>query len=271
MDLFKTFAMETPISEDEFKEMSKDDMVDKLFSEALKLFKRRMEHLVQVADPVIQQVYETQGKQYENILIPVTDGQKVYNISCNLKEAADTHSKIIEKQFEKAIILHTIDEEWKEHLRGMDDLRQSVQNASYENKDPLLIYKLESYNLFKTMIDTMNRKSASILMRGQIPVRQEPTEEERKLMAQRQAEQEAALRQMAEQSRRHLNLQHGESEQHEDMSRYADQKSPVNEVQTSNEPQSHPSPVRAEKRVGRNDPCPCGSGKKYKNCHGRGL
>jgi preprotein translocase subunit SecA len=271
MDLFKTFAMESPISDDEFKEMDKDQMVDKLFSEALKLFKRRMEHLVQVADPVIQQVFETQGQQYENILIPITDGQKVYNISCNLKEAAETHSKVIEKQFQKAIILHTIDEEWKEHLRGMDDLRQSVQNASYENKDPLLIYKLESYNLFKTMIDTMNRKSASILMRGQIPVRQEPTEEEKKQMAQRQAEQEAALRRMAEQSRQHLNLQHGEPEQHEDMSRYQAQKNPVDGIETTEPQQSHPAPVRAEKRVGRNDPCPCGSGKKYKNCHGKGL
>ena len=115
---------------------------------------------------------------YENIMIPITDGKRMYNVSCNLKEAYETESKAIVKSFQKSIVLHTIDEAWKEHLREMDELRHSVQNASYENKDPLLIYKLESYNLFKTMVDNMNRKTAAILMRGQIPVREEPTEEE---------------------------------------------------------------------------------------------
>ena len=214
------------MTEEEFKGQKPAQLVEKVFDEALKLFKRRMERMTQVANPVIKQVYEHQGAMYENIMIPVTDGQRMYNISCNLKEAYETESKAITKSFQKSIVLHTIDDAWKEHLREMDELRHSVQNASYENKDPLLIYKLESYNLFKTMVETMNRKTAAILMRGQIPVREEPTEK--------------------------------------------------SDLNGNNEMDTRPAqprqePVRAEKRVGRNDPCPCGSGKKYKNCHGQGL
>ena len=132
-----------------------------------------MEKMAQVADPVIKQVFESQGAMYENIMIPITDGKRMYNISCNLKEAYETDSRAIVKAFQKAITLHMIDESWKEHLREMDDLRQSVQNASYENKDPLLIYKLEAYNLFKVMVEEMNKKTVAVLMRGQIPVREE--------------------------------------------------------------------------------------------------
>ncbi|WP_293651187.1 preprotein translocase subunit SecA, partial [uncultured Parabacteroides sp.] len=192
LELFKTFAMESPFTEDEFKSMKATQLADKLFDTALQTFKRRMERMTQVANPVIKQVYEHQGAMYENILIPVTDGKRMYNVSCNLKEAYDTECKAITKAFQKSIVLHTIDEAWKEHLREMDELRHSVQNASYENKDPLLIYKLESYNLFKMMVDTMNRKTASILMRGQIPVREEPTEEQKQAMAQQQAAAAAA-------------------------------------------------------------------------------
>src|SRR5574344_2183911 len=148
-ELYKTFAMASPFSEDEFKSMKQSDLENKLFDAALTLFKRRMERMAQVADPVIKQVYENQGAMYENILIPITDGKKVYNIACNLKEAYETNSRALVRAFEKSILLHTIDEDWKEHLREMDELRQSVQNASYEQKDPLLIYKLESFSLFK--------------------------------------------------------------------------------------------------------------------------
>lgn len=268
LDLFKTFAMETPMTEEEFKGQKPAQLVEKVFDEALKLFKRRMERMTQVANPVIKQVYEHQGAMYENIMIPVTDGQRMYNISCNLKEAYETESKAITKSFQKSIVLHTIDDAWKEHLREMDELRHSVQNASYENKDPLLIYKLESYNLFKTMVETMNRKTAAILMRGQIPVREEPTEEEKRIMAQRQAEAEAAAA-----ARQRIQVQQAAPERRQDMSRYRTEKSDLN---GNNEMDTRPAqprqePVRAEKRVGRNDPCPCGSGKKYKNCHGQGL
>jgi preprotein translocase subunit SecA len=258
LELFRTFAMETPVTEEEFRELKSNQLTDKLFDEALQLFKRRMERLVQVANPVIKQVYETQGGQYENILIPITDGKRMYNISCNLKEAYDTESKAIGKAFQKSIILHTIDESWKEHLREMDELRHSVQNASYENKDPLLIYKLESYNLFKSMVDVMNKKTAGILMRGQIPVREE---------APGQAERRVDVRRAHEQKR-------------QDMSRYRTEKSDVADGGGDPLQQKPPTgpmqprqqvPIRVEKKVGRNDLCPCGSGKKYKNCHGKGL
>jgi preprotein translocase subunit SecA len=258
LELFRTFAMETPVSEEEFRELKSNQLTDKLFDEALQLFKRRMERLVQVANPVIRQVYETQGAQYENILIPITDGKRMYNISCNLKEAYDTESKAIGKAFQKSIILHTIDESWKEHLREMDELRHSVQNASYENKDPLLIYKLESYNLFKSMVDAMNKKTAGILMRGQIPIREE---------APGQTERRVDVRRAYEQKR-------------QDMSRYRTEKSdaaggggdPLQQKPPTGPAQPRQQvPIRVEKKVGRNDLCPCGSGKKYKNCHGKGL
>ncbi len=264
MELYKTFSMECPFTEEEFKDMRTPELGDRLFEEALQHFKRRMERMTQVANPVIKQVFENQGAMYENIMIPVTDGKRMYNISCNLKEAYETECKAITKAFQKSIVLHTIDDAWKEHLREMDELRHSVQNASYENKDPLLIYKLESYNLFKTMIDTMNRKTVSILMRGQIPVREEPTDEEKMAMAARQAAAEEAMRQQQ------IAIQRAAAEQHEDMSKYRTEKQDLSG--TGNAPQQvRQEPVRAEKRAGRNDMCPCGSGKKYKNCHGQGL
>ena len=261
MDLFRTFTLDCPISQEEFKGMKAEKLADKIFDATLELFKRHMDRMAQVANPVIKQVYENQGAQYENILIPVTDGKRMYNISCNLKEAYETESKVIAKSFQKSITLHMIDEAWKEHLREMDDLRHSVQNASYENKDPLLIYKLESYNLFKSMAENMNRKTISILMRGQIPVRDEAEE------------QRVQVRQAAPESRT-------------DLSRYRTQKDdaaqsrsgggdgdvyPQGQRPPTGPQKQHIEPVRVEKRAGRNDPCPCGSGKKYKSCHGQGL
>ena len=177
------------------------------------------------------------------------------------------------KAFQKSVVLHTIDDAWKEHLREMDELRHSVQNASYEHKDPLLIYKLESYNLFKDMVDTMNRKTVAILMRGQIPVR-EVSEEERKqiearraaMQARAVAQQTAAIQAAAEARQQRIQIERAQEEEREDMSKYRTEKPGLDNGKSA--PQE---PVRAEKRVGRNDPCPCGSGKKYKNCHGQGL
>ncbi len=246
MDILKYLAMEVPMDEEHFYNQKAENSMDELYEAALSLYKRKTEKMASIANPVIQQVYEKQAAQYENILIPITDGKRTYNIPCNLKAAAESQSKEVVKTFEKAILLHTIDEAWKENLRELDELRQSVQNASYEQKDPLLIYKLESYNLFKTMIDNINKKSISILMRGQIPIR-EP-ESVRK----------------AETQKRH------------DYSKYRAQKdsldggSPARQAGEGRE-QRQLEPVRVEKKVGRNDPCPCGSGKKYKNCHGQGL
>ena len=165
--------METPFTEEEFHSAKKDDLAEKTFQEAMALFKRKTERMAQIANPVIKQVYETQGNLYENIMIPITDGKRMYNISVNLKAAYETESKEIVKAFEKAILLHTIDDAWKENLRELDELKHSVQNASYEQKDPLLIFKLESVNLFRNMVDKINNNTVSVLMRGQIPV-QEP-------------------------------------------------------------------------------------------------
>ena len=205
-------------------------------------YKLKSEHLAEVAYPVISQVFENQGAMYENILIPITDGKRMYNISCNLKEAYESHCKSIIKEFQKSILLHTIDDAWKEHLRDLDQLRQSVQNASYEQKDPLLVYKLESYALFKNMIDSINRKTVSVLMRGQLPVR-EPEE-----------------------------VKESTVEEHQDYSQMKTEKDKVTGTAADGSQQiekEKPQPVQAGPHIGRNDLCPCGSGKKYKNCHGQ--
>lgn len=272
IELFKTFAMEPPFTEDEFKSMKADVLGEKLFESALATYKQRTERMAQVANPVIKQVYENQGATYENIMIPITDGKRMYNVSCNLKEAYETESKSIVKAFQKRTVLLTIDEAWKEHLREMDELRHSVQNASYEHKDPLLIYKLESYNLFKDMVDVMNRKTVAILMRGQIPVHTVTEEKRKELEARRaamqaqMAAQQAAAIQAAAEARQRIMIEKAKEEEHEDMSKYRAEKPGTDGESTATQ-----EPVRAEKRVGRNDLCPCGSGKKYKNCHGQGL
>lgn len=245
LEVMGVFAIDLPFDEDSFRSMRLNDVVDEVFDAVLASFKRKMDKLASVAYPVIKQVYETHGDTYENILIPLTDGKRMYNIPVNLKSAYGTEGKDVVKAFEKAILLLVIDDEWKEHLREMDDLRDSVQNASYEQKDPLLIYKLESFNMFKKMVETMNRRAAGVLMRGQIPVR-EPEQVHR-----------------------------AAEERRSDYSRYRTTKAEAAHQegdaahQDTREPQPKQQPIRVEKKVGRNDPCPCGSGKKYKNCHGR--
>ena len=258
MDVLQTLAMEVPFTEEEFRNEKKEKLADRTFDAAMELFKRKTERMAQIAYPVIKQVYETQGHMYENILIPITDGKRMYNISCNLKRAYETECKEVVKSFEKSILLHVIDEVWKENLRELDELKHSVQNASYEQKDPLLIYKLESVNLFDAMVNKINNQTISILMRGQIPVQEAPAEAPEAPQAPRQVE----VRQAA-------------PEQRQDMSKYREQKVDLNDpnqqaaaAQDTRE-QPRREPIRAEKTVGRNDPCPCGSGKKYKNCHGR--
>lgn len=202
--------------------------------------------MAQQAWPVIKDVYEKASHQYENILVPISDGQKTIHVSANLKKAYETQNRELVKAFEKSVVLATSDEAWKEHLREMDELKQSVQNASYEQKDPLLIYKLESFDLFKNMIDKVNREVVSFLMKGQIPI-QEPEQ-----------------------------VREAQARQRLDMSKYQTSKTDMPSYSGSSStvpggpPQPRPvQPVRVEKKVGRNDPCPCGSGKKYKVCHGR--
>ncbi len=243
MDVFEVFAMEMPFPADKIKSIKADEQVEMIYQAAVASFKRKNDNLAETAHPVIAQVFENQGAMYENIMIPITDGKRMYNISCNLKEAYETNSKSIIKSFQKSIMLHQIDESWKTHLRDLDQLRQSVQNASYEQKDPLLIYKLESFALFKTMINSINKKTVKVLMRGQLPVR-EPEQ-----------------------------VRQAEPEQHQDMSRMKTEKTEiggtgVNAVNEPAEEVKH-TPAQAEPHIGRNELCPCGSGKKYKKCHGR--
>ena len=259
-EMFSTLAVEVELSEEDFRKERESALVDVVFDEVYKTFKRRCDTIASVAYPVIHQVREEHGTQYERIVVPITDGRRVYNIAVNLEEADASEGKSIVKELEKSISLYTLDEAWKEHLREMDELRNSVQNASYENKDPLLIYKLESYELFKTMIDSMNRKASAILMRAHIQVA--PPQE-----AEAAAAQKVEVKQAA-------------PERPTDMSRYKTRK---DDIEAQREAQraaaagagqaSQPKaePVRAEPKIGRNDPCPCGSGKKFKNCHGRDL
>ena len=244
MEILQTLAMETPFSEEDFRNKKKEDLAEQTFQEAMTLFKRKTERMAAIANPVIKQVYEAQGHMYENIMIPITDGKRMYNISVNLKEAYETESKAIVKAFEKAILLHTIDDAWKENLRELDELKHSVQNASYEQKDPLLIFKLESVTLFDNMVGKINNNTISILMRGQIPV-QEPQQ----------------VREAAPEPERPRQQYREEKQDLNDPDQQAAAGRDTREAKQE--------PYRAEKTVGRNDPCPCGSGLKYKNCHGR--
>ncbi len=244
MDLLQILAIDAPFDEDEFRNEKKDKLAEKVFDIAMDSFKRKTERLAQVAFPVIKQVYENQGHMYENILIPITDGKRMYNISCNLKAAYDTECREVVKAFEKSILLHVIDECWKENLRELDELKHSVQNASYEQKDPLLIYKLESVTLFDNMVNKLNNQTVSVLMRGQIPV-QDPGQ-----------------------------VRKAEPERRQDMSKYRENRQDLTDPNQQAAAQrdtreTRREPVRTEKTVGRNDPCPCGSGKKFKNCHGK--
>ena len=214
------------------------EISDRLFQNMQDTYRRRMDAMSQRAFPIIKEVYEKQGAIYQNIAIPISDGHKMLTLSVNLKKAYETEGKEIARALTKSITLYQIDDHWKEHLRDMDDLKQSVQNASYEQKDPLLIYKFESFNLFKAMLEALSKDILSFLMRAHIPLRdansvQAPAPARKPDMSQMQT------------SRTDLVTNSGE------------QKSRM--------------PVHVEKTVGRNDPCPCGSGKKYKNCHGKGL
>ncbi len=243
IQLMSTFSVDWEIEEDELKGKKALAIINKVEELVLESFERRMDKLASVTYPVIKNVYEEKGHMYENILVPITDGKRGYNVAVNLKAAYETEGKEIIKAFEKTILLYVIDEAWKEHLRELDELRSSVQNASYEQKDPLLIYKLESFNLFKTMVNTINQKVLSILLRGHI-LTNEPDQ-----------------------------VKQVQNERRQDLSRYRTQKdefsrNSADPTRQDTREKQKPMPVHVDKKPNRNDPCPCGSGKKYKNCHG---
>jgi len=248
MELLRLLSLESPVGVEDFRKMNPGEITDLIFDKMIENYNRKVETISNQAFPVIKNVYETKADVYKNIVVPISDGRRTFQIICNLEKAYLNKGKELVKSYQKQIVLNTIDEAWKEQLREMDDLKQSVQNATYEQKDPLLIYKLESFNLFKVMVNKVNKDVVSTLMKGHIPI-QSPDE-----------------------------VKEAETRRRTDMSRYKTQKSdlpgvenPMEGANTQTQERSKPQPVKVEKKVGRNDPCPCGSGKKYKHCHGRGI
>ena len=243
-------SMEVPFTSDEFINQPREVLTENAFQAAIGNFNRRMEKIQTVAQPIIKTVYENQGHMYERILVPLTDGRKMYNIPCNLQEAYESESKSVVKEFEKSILLHIIDDSWKENLRQLDELKHSVQNASYEQKDPLLIFKLESAKVWDAMINEMYNRITSILTRAQIPEMQQVQEAAPEQRTQRQ--------------------QYTESKQNIGEEQLVDRNQQA-AAQHDTRAQQPRTPIIKDKLPGRNDPCPCGSGKKFKNCHGKGI
>ena len=233
--LMARFSIDPGFDEAFYNKAKKDDIVSALCHHMQECYQRRMQALVDKLSPIIKQVYEKQGNMYKNIAIPISDGRKVITLSVDLEKAYKSEGREVAKTLSKNIILYQIDEHWKEHLREMDDLKQSVQNAVHEQKDPKVVYKLESYNLFAQMLESLNQDVLSFLLRSFIPIKEN----------QPSRPVQAAPAQSRLQAHR-------------------------NDLVTNGE-QKVKAPVIADKKIGRNDPCPCGSGLKYKNCHGKGL
>jgi len=240
-NMLRVLSIEPPITGQEYVKLSQEEHMGRIYKALRETYQRKQSLISKQAYPVIRDVFEKQGKLYENIVVPITDGTRVFHVITNLEKAYRTSGEELVRSYEKSIMLATIDDAWKEHLRELDDLRQSVQTATYEQKDPLLIYKFESFELFRTMIDKINRDVTGILIRGQIPIR------------------DASGVQRAQAPRR---------------TDYSQMEANKKEFKPDGGPgpkkDEHVQPVRVEKKVGRNDPCPCGSGKKYKHCHGAG-
>ena len=256
MALMKVLTIEAPFTEDEFRNLSKEEKTDRIHAAATESLDRKSERIIEVAKPVVKDCVENRGIT-NKIIVPITDGKRIFNLAVDIMEAYNTECRSIVKEWHKAVLLVTIDELWKEHLRELDQLRQSVQNASYEQKDPLVIYKVESFHMFEQMLNNLNSKAMSALMRGQIYLREPDADSNRTSTT--------------------ANIKQAAPERPTDYSRYRANKPslPGEEAQraAASAPQGQapkPMPVKAGLKVGRNDPCPCGSGKKFKNCHGRG-
>ncbi|MCI6472515.1 MAG: preprotein translocase subunit SecA [Bacteroidales bacterium] len=247
-------AIECPFSEKEFRNANRDELHEKAFQAAMNSFVRKTDRIRQVAMPTIKSVYENQGHIYERIVVPITDGKQMYQLPCNLREAYETECASVVKQFEKVVMLRIIDDAWKENLRQLDELKHSVQNSSYEQKDPLLIFKLESVKLWDDMINDMNDRMASVLMRAQLPeqnpedVREAAPEEHQQRYTEQKADANAPEGSAVSETQRQMQ-----------------------EAARQQQPPVQRTPVVRDKLPGRNDPCPCGSGKKFKHCHGKGL
>ncbi|MBD5211161.1 MAG: preprotein translocase subunit SecA [Bacteroidales bacterium] len=265
LELMRVLTIEPPFTEEEYRNLDREEAVNRLYAAASEALTRRSERIIEMASPVIKDWVENRNAQ-GLIQVPITDGKRIYPIVIDIKKAYDTDCKQIVKEWQKTILLTSIDELWKEHLRELDQLRQSVQNASYEQKDPLVIYKVESFHIFERMLSALNNKAMSSLLRGQIyiPKRETPAETDNNGGEQQEAERPAPeVRQaMPERSNPNANLKATKEEFPEQAAQRAAASAPQGQ-------QSRPEPVKSGPRIGRNDLCPCGSGKKYKNCHGR--
>jgi preprotein translocase subunit SecA len=240
--ILRILSVEPAVTQQEFNKLTAEEITERLYKSLRETYLRKQSVISQQAYPVIKDVFEKQGKLYENIVVPITDGTRIYHILTNLEKAYKSNGEELVRSYEKTILLDTIGEAWKEHLRELDDLRQSVQTATYEQKDPLLIYKFESFELFRTMMDKINRDVAGILMKGQIPIR----------------DASGVLRAQAPRRTDFSKMEANKKEFQPDAAT----------GNTGQKKDEHVQPVRVEKKVGRNEPCPCGSGKKYKHCHG---
>jgi preprotein translocase subunit SecA len=249
LNVLKTLVLNLHLPEQEFRSGREDDLIQRLFEAGEQHYRKKSAEITEMVFPVVKDVYTNPNNNFENIVTPFTDGVRGIQVMANLKKSFDTNGRELVSVFEKTVILAMIDDSWKEHLREMDDLKQSVQNASIEQKDPLVVYKLESFNLFKEMIAKTSKDIISFLMKGGLPI-EENNNERPKL-------QKAQFTQEPVQQRPKEKLVESRSEEE------------AQEQQEIQKPKQQP--IRVEQKIGRNDPCPCGSGKKYKSCHGVGV
>ena len=259
LELFKVLTVEMPVSESEYKSLSKEDLTERLYNAANESLNRKSQRIIEVAQPVIKDWVENRNAQGK-ILVPITDGKRIFNLRVDITEAYNSECKSIVKEWHKALLLVSIDELWKEHLRELDQLRQSVQNASYEQKDPLVIYKVESFHLFENMLSNLNGKAMAALMRGQIYIQQREQREEEA----EQPRQPEVKQAMPERKNDYSKYRASK----EDLPGESAQRAAASAHQGERQ---RPQPVVAGPKIGRNDPCPCGSGKKYKACHGKNV
>jgi preprotein translocase subunit SecA len=253
IELIRVVGIDSPVDESTYSTLSKDDLVNSIYNSMREQYDRKCEKIAQLAMPQIKHVHETMSDRFKNIVFPLTDGRREMELLVNLKEAYESDGKVISKSFEKNIILAKIDDEWKEHLREMDDLRSAVNNATYEQKDPLVVYKLESYELFRSMMNRLNEGAVELLMNLNMPIEQ----------------QLQSTNQEAKQSNYEKAQINNGNTSSTTPPQFQGRQGYQQAIENSFPQEEKRQPVIAEPKVGRNDLCPCGSGKKYKQCHGK--
>ena len=274
LELMRVLTIEPPFTEKEFAQLGREEKIERLYAAANSNLERRSQRIIEIATPVVKEWVENRGATGK-IIVPMTDGKRIFHLRADINEAYNSGCRSIVKEWHKAILLVTIDELWKEHLRELDDLRQSVQNASYEQKDPLVIYKVESFHIFEAMLDNLNQKALAALMRGQIYIPEpQPRPVETPSNVSVSGQQPAAPAAPKPQPQ----VREAMPERPNDYSQYTASKEGLPGENANRQAMANAGggprkvmPAKAAPKVGRNDPCPCGSGKKFKNCHGRGL